>query len=166
MGFLIDLTLRISKRPVRHGHVEEMCEKAGCNCQSGIVRSAIKHTLTVSLFILGVTLTINAAVFFIGEENLSHIAINIPVVSHMVCALVGLIPNCASSVLLTRLATEGIISSGAMMSGLFSGAGIGVAILFRAGKRRVGENFIIIAVVLTIGTVFGFIADFIPFLAL
>ena len=166
MGFLIDLSLRLLKRPTRHGHVEEMCERAGCNCQSGIFRSAIKHTLMVSLFILGVTLTINGVVFFIGEDNLSRIAIDIPVVSHIVCAFVGLIPNCAASVLLTRLATEGIISSGAMMSGLFSGAGIGMVILFRAGKERIPENLIIISVVLVAGIVFGIIADFIPFLAL
>lgn len=166
MGFVIDLFLRILKRPTKHGHVEEMCEQAGCNCQSGILRSAIKHTVTVSLFILAVTLTINAVIFFVGEDNFSKIAIDIPVVSHIVCAFVGLIPNCASSVLLTRLATEGIISSGAMMSGLFSGAGIGLVILFRAGKKRILENLIIVSVVLSIGIVFGIIADFIPFLTL
>lgn len=166
MGFAIDGGLRLMRRPTKHGHVEDLCEEEGCHCEDGIFRSALRHTLIVTFFIFVITIAINTAVFFIGEDNLSRFAVNIPGVSHLICAFVGLVPNCAASVLLTRLATEGIITTGAMMSGLFSGAGIGLAVLFRVGKRRVVENLIITASVVLIGTLFGFVADFIPFLAI
>ena len=78
--------------------------------------------------------------------------------SHILCAAVGLIPNCASSVALTQLAISGVISAGAMMSGLFAGAGVGVLILFRMNKRP-RENVLIVGLLLTIGVIFGIFAD-------
>ena len=96
--------------------------------------------------------------FFVGDEALSGTLFTLPVLSHLLSALVGLIPNCASSVALTKLAMSGVISAGAMMSGLFAGAGVGLLILFKM-NRHGKENVIIVGLLVLIGVVFGLLAD-------
>lgn len=164
-GLTIDLTLKLMKKPREEINIDEICDNDNCHCEGGILGSAFHHTIHVSLFIFTVTLLVNTLIFFIGEENLGGTIVGIPIVGHVICAIVGLIPNCAASVALTRLATSGIISSGAMMSGLFSGAGVGLLILFRV-NRRMKENVIITLLLVGIGIVFGIVADFIPWFAL
>ena len=158
MGFTIDLVFKMLKIKRRDINIDEICENDECHCERGIVFSAVHHTLSVSLFIFAVTVLINAAMFFIGYESLSSSVLSLPVISHVICAIVGLIPNCASSVALTRLAMQGVISAGAMMSGLFAGAGVGLLVLFRM-NRHVKENVIVVALLAGIGLVFGLLAD-------
>lgn len=158
MGFAIDLVFKMLKIKRREINIDEICENDECHCERGIVFSAVHHTVSVSLFIFTVTVAINAAMFFIGYESLSSGILSLPVISHTVCALIGLIPNCASSVALTRLAMQGVISTGAMMSGLFAGAGVGLLVLFRM-NRHVKENVIVVALLVSIGLVFGLLAD-------
>ena len=157
-GFAIDLALKLMKREKEEINIDEICDNDDCHCENGIVYSAIHHTLSVSLFVLLVSLVINTITFFALDEALSGSLFALPVVSHILSAIVGLIPNCASSVALTRLAMSGVISTGAMMSGLFAGAGVGILILFRM-NRRPRENVMIIALLLIIGVVFGLLAD-------
>jgi len=158
MGFVIDLVMKAMKIKKEEINIDEICDNDDCHCENGILRSALHHTLSVSLFILIVTVSLNAVLFFVGEEALSGSLLSIPFVSHILCALVGLVPNCASSVALTGLAMNGVIPTGAMMSGLFSGAGVGLLILFKMNKRP-KENIIITALLVGIGIVFGLIAD-------
>ena len=121
---------------------------------------ALLHTLTISGFILVVTLLINTGIHFIGEEGIGALIPDVPLISHLFSAVFGLIPNCAASVALTTLCTGGIITSGEMMAGLLSGGGIGLAVLIRANKSK-SENALIILILVLIGTVFGYLADFI-----
>ena len=158
MGFSIDLALKLMHKGKEEINIDQICEVDDCHCENGIVRSAIHHTLNVSLFVLLVTLAVNALVFFVGDEALSGSLLALPVISHILSAIFGLIPNCASSVALTRLAMSGVISTGAMMSGLFAGAGIGLLILFKM-NRRPKENAVILALLVGIGLVFGLLAD-------
>ena len=158
MGFTIDLVMKAMKFKKEDINIDEICDNDDCHCENGILRSAIHHTLSVSLFILLVTLALNTLLFFVGEDALSGSLLTVPFVSHLLCALVGLIPNCASSVALTRLAMSGVIPTGAMMSGLFSGAGVGLLILYRM-NRRPKENIIITALLVGIGIIFGLLAD-------
>ena len=164
VGFVVDLVLRMIKKPEEDINIDEICDNDNCHCERGILHSALHHTMTTSIFVLVVTLVINSFVFFLGEDFLGGMT-NIPVLSHILCAIVGLIPNCASSVALTKLAMTGVISSGAMMSGLFSGAGVGLLVLFKVNKRE-RENPIIAAVLVVVGLIFGLIADTIPFLSI
>ena len=164
VGFVVDLILRMIKKPKEDINIDEICDNDNCHCERGILHSALHHTMTTSIFVLVVTLVINSFVFFLGEDFLGGMT-NIPVLSHILCAIVGLIPNCASSVALTKLAMTGVISSGAMMSGLFSGAGVGLLVLFKVNKRE-RENPIIAAVLVVVGLIFGLIADTIPFLSI
>lgn len=163
-GFLLNFILKIARRERKPINIDELCEEAGCDCGHGIFRSALKHTVSVTLFVLIFTLLLNTALFFFGD-GIESLSVDIPFVSHLLCALIGLIPNCAASVALTKLALSGVISSGAMLSGLFSGAGVGLAVLFRVNKR-VKENLIIVGILLAFGVIFGMIADLIPFLKL
>lgn len=161
LGVDLFLSCTLGKRDV---HIEDMCESDGCHCEGGIFHSALHHTVKVGLFIFLVTFLVGALVFFVGEEGLLNIIPKIPVISHLAVAILGLIPNCATSVVITRLALGGIITHGTMISGLLSGAGVGLLVLFRVNKSK-RENLIILLILVLAGTVFGFIADFIPFLS-
>lgn len=164
-GFATDLLLKLLRKGEEDINIDEICENDNCHCERGILHSAIHHTLTISLFIFIVTLLINTLIFFIGAEALGNIMSAIPFVSHITAALVGLIPGCAASVALTKLGLSGIISAGAMLSGLFSAAGVGILVLFKVNKRRT-ENFLILGILVVSGLLFGLFADLIGFSAI
>lgn len=158
MGFVIDVVMKAMKLGKKDINIDEICDNDDCHCENGIFRSALHHTLSVSFFVFAATVCVNALVFFVGDEALSGTLFTLPVLSHLLSALVGLIPNCASSVALTKLAMSGVISAGAMMSGLFAGAGVGLLILFKM-NRHGKENVIIVGLLVLIGVVFGLLAD-------
>lgn len=161
-GFAIDLVLGLLHRGEEKIDIDEICDNDNCHCERGIVLSALHHTATISVFILVVTLVINALIFFVGADTLGGIVSRIPVLSHLIAALIGLIPGCATSVALTTLGLEGIISGGTMMAGLFSGAGVGILILVRLNKH-VKENLVIMGLLVGIGFVFGILFDLFKF---
>ena len=162
-GVIIDLVLRLLRKDNREIDIDEICDEDGCHCERGIFLSALHHTISVGLWCLAVILGLNALIFFVGTDTLGSIIPDIPLVGHLICALIGLIPNCAASVALTELALEGIITSGQMIAGLFSSAGVGMFVLFKMNKN-IKENMLVVGLVLVIGVGFGFIADFIPWL--
>jgi hypothetical protein len=160
MGFAIDGIMHLMRIKKEDINIDEICDNDGCKCEDGIFKSALHHTVSVSLFVFAVTVVLNSIIFFVGYDALSGSVFSLPIVSHILCAIVGLIPNCASSVALTGLAMSGVISTGAMMSGLFAGAGVGLLILFRMNKR-VKENVTVAVLLIAIGVVFGLFADLI-----
>ena len=162
IGYSIDIFLRFTKKKREDINVHKMCEDEHCHCEHGIFRSALHHTLTIGTFVLIVTLLLNTLIVFIGTERLSDIMYDKPVLSHAIAALIGLIPNCAASVLLTDFCVEGLITVGTMLAGLFSGAGVGLLVLFKVNKRP-KENIVITAILVCVGIVFGFIADLLNF---
>ena len=160
VGFAVDITMRLMRHTHDHVHIDGMCKDEGCHCERGILRSAIHHTLTVTAFIFAVTIAINTLVFFVGTDMLGDLMSRIPVLSHFLSALIGLIPGCATSVALTSLCTHGIISGGVMLSGLFSGAGVGMLVLLRVNKRW-RENLAIMGIIAAAGFIFGLLFDII-----
>ena len=102
----------------------------------------------------------NIAIYFIGEENISNLILNMPVVGPLIAGLVGLIPNCASSVILTQLYLQNVISVGSMIGGLLVGSGIGILILFRVNENF-KENVKIVTILYLIGVLSGIIIDLI-----
>lgn len=160
VGMLVDLVMRLMKRTPEAINIDAICDEDNCHCERGIWYSALHHTLTISLFLLLVTVGINALVFFVGEENLGSVMHGLPVVSHVIAAIFGLIPNCAASVALTTLCTEGLITAGTMMAGLFSGAGVGLLVLFRVNKH-IKQNLTIVGIILLAGVIFGLLGDLI-----
>lgn len=162
-GFAVDLVMLLTFGKREKMNIDELCDEEGCHCERGIIRSAIHHTLIIGAFVLGVSLLLNTVIFFVGSERIGSLIGNIPVLSHLIASVIGLIPNCAASVVLVTFCTEGIISSGAMLAGLFSGAGVGVLVLFKVNKS-IKQNLIVLAVLVAVGVLFGVVADFIPIL--
>ena len=160
VGLLVDFVIRVMHRQPEKINIDAICDEDNCHCERGILYSALHHTVTISIFVLLITIAINALVFFVGEENLGAILHGKPFISHLIAAVFGLIPNCAASVALTTLCTEGLITAGTMMSGLFSGAGVGVLVLFRVNKKP-KENLLIVGIILAAGVVFGLVGDLI-----
>jgi hypothetical protein len=161
IGFIIDLVMRLMHRGRDEINIDAICDEDGCNCENGIIRSALHHTFTIGAFIFIITVLINTLVYFVGEEAITKILYDRPIISHIIAAFIGLIPNCAISVALTNFALSGFITFGTMLSGLFTGAGVGLLVLFRINKN-VKENLVITATVFLIGAIFGYIADVIP----
>ncbi|MBR5448758.1 MAG: arsenic efflux protein [Clostridia bacterium] len=153
-----------------HGHAEHEHEAEESDCDGhehahglgSLIKCALGHTHSVGLFVLIITLALNTLMYFVGEEMLGKILVNIPGVSHLVAGLVGLIPNCAVSVALCELAIEGIIREGVMLSGLFSGAGVVLLVLLRTNSDP-WEDFYVPAILVAAGVIFGVVADLLPF---
>ena len=120
--------------------------------------SALKHSLVILAWIFGISLVLNGLIALVGEENLGGFVVNMPVVGELLAGLIGLIPNCAASVVITQLYLEGVIGVGPMMSGLLVGAGIGLVVLFKSneGMKR---NISIVAILYGIGVVAGVLLD-------
>ena len=160
IGFIIDIAIRIFSKKSREIDIDRICDEDGCNCEGGILRSALHHTLTISIFILAVTLIINTLMFFIGTERLAELGSSAFGLTHLLFALIGLVPGCGASVAISTLGLHGIISTGAMLSGLFTGSGVGIIILWRQNKNK-KENLLIMLGLVAVGFVFGLIADLI-----
>ncbi len=157
-GFGLDLALRSAKKKTP-STVEELCEHDGCQCQKGkILLPAVRHTLEVALFLALLTFLLNFAVHLIGEDSLAGFLTAFPLLGPVLAALVGLIPNCASSVVLTQLWLEGALSAGAMIGGLLTGSGIGLLVLFKT-NRSVKENCFILLYLLLVGALCGVLLD-------
>ena len=156
-GFLIDLFLRIkNKNKQEDEKIVDLCEKEHCHCDHGIIKSSLKHTLNIFIFILIITVLINIAIYFIGEERIAELIEINPVLGPVIAGLIGLIPNCASSVILTQLYLENIITAATMISGLLVGAGVGLAVLFKTNKG-IKQNIKIVGLLYLIGVLSGII---------
>ena len=171
-GFIIDLLIREKK--VHHQghvhnheeqeheeeeHIHEICEHDNCHCEEdGIFLSAVKHTLQITFFIMIIGFALNIVLHFVGEDALANLILNRPVLGPILAGLVGLIPNCAASVTVTQLYLNGVISLGAMMSGLLVGAGVGLLVLFRVNPDK-KENLKIVGILYVIGVLMGSVID-------
>lgn len=121
------------------------------------------HALQTFLFVFAVTFVFG--LFFgeggiIGADNFKNYLSGDRFYEPFITALIGLIPNCASSVVITTAYVEGIISFGSLLSGLITNAGVGFAILFKNGKEW-KRNLIILAVLYIIGSLSGLAAHII-----
>lgn len=149
----------------RHGpegaahHIEDLCEHEHCHCDGNhVVRSALRHTLMIALYIFVFSLILGLVMEWIGPEQLALVLQDSPVIGHSICGIVGMIPNCAASVAVTELFMEGVITTGMLFSGLLAGSGTGLLILFKVMDRK--KTVIYIAGVLyAVSLVFGLLID-------
>ena len=123
-----------------------------------IFKSAIKHTLSVFLYIFILTLVINILVFLIGEDTLKGFISGTGILEPVIASLIGLIPNCAASVIITELYLSEIISFGSIIAGLLVNAGAGLLMLFRINKN-LKENIQIVVILCILGAITGIIID-------
>lgn len=155
-GFLLDLLYHgVLRREMRYKNIHTMCESEHCKCEEGIFLSAVRHTLQITVFIFLVTLVLECLMEGIGEERLSGLLLDVPVLGEAVAGLIGLIPNCASSVIITELYLGQVISAGPMMAGLFVNAGVGILVLCRMNKKHIKQNVGIISYLYLAGVVGG-----------
>lgn len=159
-GFCIDFVMRLRHKEEEEQKIIDLCEKEHCHCEHGIMKSALKHTLNIFVFILLITIIINMAIHLIGEETISGFLQNQPILAPMIAGLIGLIPNCASSVILTQMYLENVISVATAISGLLVGAGVGLAVLFKTNKG-IKQNIKIILLLYSIGVIAGIIIELI-----
>ena len=160
-GYLVDLVYK-RKPKIEANHIHDFCEQEHCDCDHdhNIFLSALKHTVNIVILIFLVSIVLN--IFFEYTEDTAYAAIlwNHPVWGHILSGLIGLIPNCSASVLLTNLYVQGIMDVGTMMTGLFVNAGVGLLILYKV-NHHVKENVTITGVLYVLGIVAGVISGLI-----
>lgn len=166
-GFSVDFVFRLVRRgkPSEEPQIEEFCEREHCSCGEHFALSALRHTLQITGFILLFTFVLNLIIHGVGEDKLAALVLDRPVLGNLLAAVVGLIPNCASSVVLTELYLSGIVSVGALLSGLLVNAGVGLAILFR-NNRPVWDSLRVLALLFAIGAAVGILVDLTPLASL
>ena len=163
VGFIIDLFFRKKfETSEDEPEIKDLCEHDHCHCEHGIFKSALKHTINITLYIFIISLVLNIIIYFIGEDNLAHILNSTPIIGPIIASLVGLIPNCASSVIITQLYLSKVLNFATMIAGLLVNTGVGLLILFRTNKD-LKENIKITVLLFAIGVIFGIIFDLIGF---
>lgn len=143
LGYLADLLLTKYIRGQKNIH--GFCEREHCACdeeEGNVFVSALKHTLKIAVMLIAVNVILNFVLSVIGVERLSGSVLNRPVIGEILLALVGLIPNCSVSVVITESYLSGLIGLGGLFAGLLSNAGIGLLVLFRTNKN-LKENLVI-----------------------
>lgn len=159
IGIIIDIFNKNNNNKNKTEEIHKICEHEHCNCEEeGVVKSSIKHTAQIFIYIFIITLIINAIIHFIGEDNIANFIINIPVIGTLIAGLIGVIPNCASSIILTELYLEGIITLGPMIAGLLVNSGVGILILFKVNKNK-KENLTILGILYIVGITAGIVLD-------
>ena len=184
MGFVVDAAVRLARRDREKLRIHELCERDHCHCNgecdaceqnpelaydyqhdeehehhhehSSILRSALKHTAQVTVFIFLITLVLDGVLEVVGEDAIGAFLGSNPALSVFGSALVGLIPNCAASVVIAQLYVDGALGAGAMMAGLLVSAGVGLLVLFRT-NRQVRQNLIVLAGLWATGVFWGLI---------
>lgn len=157
-GFIIDFVLRKLNKNKLEEKIVDICEHEHCHCEDGIIKSSIKHTVSIFIYIVIITFVLNGIITLIGEETILHFVSQNVVLGPVIAGLIGLIPNCASSVILTQLFVENVISMPILISGLCVNAGVGLLVLFRINKN-LKENLKITGLLYAIGVISGIILE-------
>lgn len=161
LDFLVQRVLGRRNELPEHPH---MCEHDHCGCsEHGIWHSAFSHTVRTAGFLFLISLTIGLLMELFDLHSFSHTVAGMRGITELAAGLVGMIPNCAASVLITQLYLEGILGSGALFSGLLCGAGTGLLVLYRENESR-KMNLAITAALYVSGTAAGIIIGMIRIL--
>ena len=158
VGIIVDLIFK-RKLNEEKDTIKEHCEHEHCHCEKhNVFISSLIHTLKIGIFVLIANLAINIVIYKIGEDNLKNILLNKNILNYFVASLIGLIPNCASSVIMTELYMSDLITIGTLMSGLLTGSGLGILLLFKENKS-LKENITILSIIYFVGVIVGIVVD-------
>lgn len=152
-GFIIDLVYHKKKKEDYH-----LCDEEHCHCKENMFLSSLKHTLNITIIIIIINLILNT-LFYFGEENiLNTILLQNTIFGSFITSLLGLIPNCGASVVITELYLNNAITLGSLIGGLLTGAGVALVILFKS-NNNLKENLTILTLLYLLGAISGFIID-------
>jgi len=138
----------------------ELCDKEHCHCDHNLFLSSLKHTLNIAVFILIINLVLTSVFEFGFEEYLNGLLLQNTIFGPFITSLIGLIPNCGASVVITELFINNSITLGSLISGLLTGSGVALFVLFKSNKN-IKENITIVTLLYLIGAILGLIVDFI-----
>lgn len=155
IGFIIDLIYHNNKKSDFH-----ICEDSDCDCEESIIKSSLIHTLKTISFIVLITFFLNTLFTYFNEDVIKNIMSQNKILAPFLASLIGLIPNCGSSVMITELYLNSVITLGSTMAGLLTGSGVALLILFKSNKN-IKENLVILSLVYSIGVISGIIINFI-----
>ena len=137
-----------------------LCEDEDCDCDHSIIKSSLIHTLKIAFFILIITFLINILFHYVDLSFLESALKNNKILTPFIASLIGLIPNCASSVMISELYLNNLISLGTTLSGLLTGSGVAIMVLVRKNKN-ISENLFVIGLIYFIGVIWGLLFNFI-----
>ena len=149
-GLVIDLIVK-KENPKEHF---DICKHDHCDCNNGIIIPSIKHTLKTLLFISIITFILNAAFYYIGENNIKHIFDKTNFFTPFIAAIIGLVPNCGSSIILTELYIANILPISSALAGLLANSGVALLVLFKSNQNT-KENLKIIGILHLISVICG-----------
>lgn len=161
-GFIIDFIFRKKIRDEKPDY--DICEEEHCHCKKdGIFKSAIFHTINILMFIMIISFLLNLGMEYLGEEVLSKIFMKDSFFGPFIASLIGLIPNCGASVMLTELYIHGAINLGSSLAGLLTSSGVGILVLFKQNKNM-KENLMILGIIYGLGVISGIVIELIGLL--
>ena len=161
-GFIIDFIIR-KKTKSSNYEIKKFCDEEHCDCEHGIIKSSIKHTLNILIFIIVITLLLNLGFYYFGNDSIEKLFLKDSFFSPFISSLIGLIPNCGASVALTELYLNNVISFASVISGLLTGSGVALLVLFKINKN-VKENVKILLTLYFIGVLSGIVIEIIQML--
>ncbi|MBQ7815802.1 MAG: arsenic efflux protein [Oscillospiraceae bacterium] len=140
-------------------YISDFCIEEDCHgCEHSSVKAALVHTVKIYLVIFVVTFLLNLVIDLAGLEIIEEVVSKAGIWAPVVSCVIGLVPNCASSVAITQLYLSGAISLGTAMAGLLTGSGIAWIVLFRVNPHS-RQNFKIMGIVFFVGAVSGIIMN-------
>ena len=164
-GFVLDVPLRRVLPQRLYGGYAGHADEVDCHEEheehSGIFLAALRHTLEIFAFILLFSFLIGLVFELVGEGAITALLGRMGPFQPMVAALIGLVPNCAASVLLAQLYMQGAITFGSLMAGLTAGAGIGLAVLWRVNPSW-KQNLFMTGLLWAAGAAVGIVLQFLP----
>lgn len=161
-GFIIDFIIR-KKSKTSNYEIKKFCDEEHCDCEHGIVKSSIKHTFNILIFIIVITLLLNLGFYYFGNDSIEKLFLKDSFFSPFISSLIGLIPNCGASVILTELYLNNVISFASVIAGLLTGSGVALLVLFKINKN-VKENVKILLTLYFIGALSGIVIEIIQML--
>lgn len=167
-GYLIDLVLK--RRTIiikKHNHENTFIHKGCCHheIEEHEEESFVKkhlvhpllHTLKICAYVLVVNIIFELLIYYVGEANIKDFLNNNVYLTPLLSGLVGLIPNCASSVIISDLYVSDILTFSATLAGLISNAGLGLVFLFK-DKKNIKKSILITLTLLSIAIISGYLS--------
>ena len=159
-GFLIDLVIARHQKLEEVDHIDEKHECHEHHHENTPIHAHLVHplihALKIFIYVFIINLALGLLIGWVGEENFANFMISNRYLAPLFTSIIGLIPNCASSVLITELYLSGTLSFGALFAGLLVNSGLGVMILIKEYKN-IKKTLLILGVCFAIAVSLGYL---------